>query len=68
MKALENVHWFDFVLELIQLIVAPLMGLLALLLKQLAGRIDKANTELTQVRERLAHIEGQLAIIVEKEI
>jgi len=65
---MENVHWFDFVLELVQLIVAPLMGLLALLLKQLTARVDKANTELTLVRERLARIEGKLAIIVEKDI
>lgn len=51
---------FAFVLKLVQLIVVPLFALVTV---QLHGM----RKELTNVRERLAHIEGALRVTTRKD-
>lgn len=53
---------WPFLIQALQIIVVPLIALIGKQLSDMRKEMIANNKELTQVRERLAHIEGALGV------
>lgn len=58
----ETAGAWPFLIQALQIVVVPLIALIGKQLSDMRKEMIANNKELTQVRERLAHIEGALGV------